>query len=263
MKIYRIQTETSDAQWAESPNGTDFYALSGSLEGFSQTGKLVIAKKVLAPVLPPAIYIVGYNYSNDLAAARADGDRYPVIVMKAVSTVIADGDAIELPDPQISSEVDYEGELAVVIGRSAKNVSTESASDYILGYTIANDLTARDWQRNGAGGQWVRAKNFDTFCPLGPAIVTADSVDLEKGLRIQTWINDELRQDDTTNSMVFPINEVVAHLSAYNTLLPGTVILTGTPSGIGKHQVPPAYLKSGDRIRIEIQALGVLENRVG
>lgn len=263
MNIYRIEMADGHTGFAESTDGIGFFELAGSIAELESTGKQVDVKTVLAPLVPPAIYIVGFNYSDDLPSARAAAGGYPVIVMKAPSTVVAHGDAIELPTHLVSGEVDYEGELAVVIGREAKNVPADKAGDYILGYTVANDLTARDWQRNGAGGQWVRGKNFDTFCPLGPAIVTADSVDPEKGLRLRTWVNGELRQDSSTRAMIFPINAIIAFLSGNNTLQPGTVILTGTPAGTGKQQDPPVYLKSGDSVRVEIEGIGTLENPVG
>ena len=262
MKIHRIETCSGEIRWACSENSEDFYLLNGSLESFTKTREVVTPKKVLSPVVPPAIYIIGHNYAEDVKQARAEAGAYPVVVMKAASTVIACGDSIELPDSATSVQIDYEGELAIVIGKRAKNVPIESVSEHILGYTIANDVTARDWQRSGAGGQWVRAKNFDTFCPLGPSIVTADSLNLNNGLRIRTWLNKTLRQEDTTTSMLFTIEDIVAHLSNSNTLLPGTVILTGTPAGTGKQQDPPIYLKSGDTITIEIGGIGFLKNPV-
>jgi len=262
VKIHRIQTSSGAVRWACSDNSKDFYLLNGSMESFTKTREVVAPKKILPPVVPPAIYIIGYNYAKNVEQARAEAGPYPVVVMKAASTVIATGESIHLPATATSEQIDYEGELAIVIGKRAKDVPTESASEYILGYTIANDVTARDWQNRGAGGQWVRAKNFDTFCPLGPAIVTADSLNLVNGLRIRTWLNKELRQEDTTASMLFTIEQLVAHLSKSNTLLPGTVILTGTPAGTGKQQDPPAYLKSGDSISIEIDGIGVLKNTV-
>ena len=262
MKIHRIETNNGDIRWASSENLKDFYLLNGSIEGFVETTKIVTAKKILPPVIPSAVYIIGYNYAKNVELARADAGTYPVVVMKATSTVISTGDSINLPDPSISEKIDYEGELAIVIGKRAKDVPIDCASEYILGYTIANDVTARDWQTGGAGNQWVRSKNFDTFCPLGPAIVTTDSLNLDNGLTIRTWLNGELRQADTTASMIFTIEELVAHLSMSNTLMPGTVILTGTPAGTGKQQDPPSYLKTGDIITIEIDGLGVLENTV-
>ena len=207
MKFHRIETNKGDVRWASSENYEDFFLLNGSLESFTETKEAVTAKKILPPVIPPAIYIIGYNYAKNIEQARADAGSNPVVVMKASSTIIATGDSINLPDSAISEQVDYEGELAIVIGKRAKDVPVDSASEYILGYTIANDVTARDWQEGGAGNQWVRAKNFDTFCPLGPAIVTADSLNLDKGLMIRTWLNKELRQEDTTASMIFTIEE--------------------------------------------------------
>ena len=262
MKIYRILTGGGDISWACSENNEDFYLLEGSIGSFTETKEIVIVEKILSPVVPPVIYLVGYNYAKNLEEVRAKLGRYPVIVMKAASSVIATEELIHLPKQETSKQIDYEGELAIVIGKHAKDVSTDSAFEYILGYTIANDVTARDLQHSAAGGQWVRAKNFDTFCPLGPAIVTTDSPELNNGLRIRTWINEELRQDDTTSSMLFTISEIVSHLSMSNTLLPGTVILTGTPFGTGKQQNPSKYLKSGDRITIEIDGLGELKNTV-
>lgn len=262
MKIHRIETCSGEIRWACSENSKDFYLLNGSLESFTKTKEVVTPKKILSPVVPPAIYIIGHNYAEDVEQARADTGTHPVVVMKAASTVIANGDSIELPSSETSVQIDYEGELAIVIGKHAKNVPLDSVSEYILGYTIANDVTARDWQSSGAGGQWVRAKNFDTFCPLGPAIVTADSINLKNGLRIRTWLNETLRQEDSTTSMIFTIEDIVAHLSKSNTLLPGTVILTGTPAGTGKQQDPPVYLESGDTINIEIDGIGFLENPV-
>jgi len=262
MKIYRVQTKAGETIYAGSLDDSTLYRLRGTLPNFEMRNEPVSVDKVLQPLVPPAIYIVGYNYAQDLPTARKEAGAYPVIVMKAASTVIANGESIELPTHLISEEVDYEGELAVVIGKTAKNVARENAFDYILGYTVANDLTARDWQRKGAGGQWVRGKNFDTFCPLGPAIVTRDSLDLKAGLILRTWVNGDLRQEDTTNSMIFPVDQLIEFLSGNNTLLPGTVILTGTPFGTGKQQAPPVYLKGGDVVRVEIEGIGVLENPV-
>lgn len=262
MKIHRVETNSGYVRWACSDNSKDFYLLNGSIENFTKTREVIVPKKILPPVVPPAIYVIGYNYAKDVEQARTETGPHPVVVMKAVSTVIATGESIRLPDSATSEQIDYEGELAIVIRKHAKDVPKNSVNEYILGYTIANDITARDWQRNGAGGQWVRAKNFDTFCPLGPAIVTANSLNLADGLQIRTWLNNELRQEDTTASMIFTIDDLVAHLSKGNTLLPGTVILTGTPAGTGKQQDPPAYLKSGDSITIEIDGIGVLQNTV-
>lgn len=262
MRVYRIKTKTGETRWAESKDGENFFALLGGIEAFARTDEKLFPAKILAPVVPPAIYIIGFNYSDDPPGARKSLGPYPVIVMKAASTVVADGDLIEIPGHLSSNEVDYEGELAVVIGRAAKNVSRRDALDHVLGYTVANDLTARDWQRNGAGGQWVRGKNFDTFCPLGPSIVTRDSLDLADGIGLRTWVNGELRQEDSTGSMVFPVEELIEFLSGNNTLLPGTVILTGTPHGTGKQQDRPVYLQSGDVVRVEIDGIGCLTNPV-
>ena len=157
-------------------------------------------------------------------------------------------------------EVDYEAELAVIIGRECKDVSVENALDFVAGYTIANDVTARRWQGKRGGGQWVRSKSFDTFLPLGPFLVPRREVDLKAGLRIRTWHNGDLVQDGTTADMLFDVPALIAFLSQGTTLLPGTVILTGTPAGVGYTR--GVYLKSGDTVRISIDGLGTLFNTV-
>jgi len=260
--IYRIEPASGGAVYAQSLDGASFEILEGSFPELSPTGQTV-SGRVLAPIIPPAIYIVGYNYAGNPLEARKEIGEHPVIVMKASSTVVGQGDAILIPGGLLGSDqVDYEGELAVVIGKSARNVRREDAISHIFGYTIANDVTARDRQKGGAGGQWVRGKNFDSFCPLGPAIVPKEALKAIDDFKIQTWVNDTLRQEDSTASMIFSIPEIIEHLSASNTLLPGTVILTGTPAGTGVKMQPPQFLKVGDRVRIEISGLGVLENPV-
>jgi len=158
--------------------------------------------------------------------------------------------------------VDYECELAVVINRRCKNVSRAEALDYVLGYTCANDVSARDWQRSLGGGQWCQAKSFDTFCPLGPVLVTKDEIPNPNNLRIKTVLNGEVMQDWTTSDMVFDVPTLIEFLSASKTLLPGTVILTGTPHGVGFARKPPVWLKSGDTVSIEIEKIGTLTNPV-
>jgi 2-keto-4-pentenoate hydratase/2-oxohepta-3-ene-1,7-dioic acid hydratase in catechol pathway len=158
--------------------------------------------------------------------------------------------------------VDYECELAIIIGKKATNVSKEDAFDYILGYTCANDVSARDWQRNGGGGQWCRGKTFDTFCPLGPVLVTPDELPNPNALKIKTILNGEAVQDWNTNDMIFDVPTLIAFLSADTTLLPGTVILTGTPQGVGMARKPPLWMKPGDSVTIEIEGIGSLTNPV-
>lgn len=260
-KIYRIQTECGRIVYAESSDAKAFYLLDGLFPDLVRTGEQLASVRILAPILPPVIYVVGYNYSGNPLQARQEIGETPVIVMKAQSTVIGPGEPIVLPRKLCSDKVDYEGELAVVIGKHAKNVSRAQAADFIYGYTVANDVTARDIQKGGAGGQWVRGKNFDSFCPLGPAIVKAEDLDSEP-FKIRTWVDGELRQDDLTSSMIFGICEIIEYLSASNTLLPGTVILTGTPAGTGVKMDPPSFLIAGNQVAVEVSGVGRLENPV-
>jgi 2-keto-4-pentenoate hydratase/2-oxohepta-3-ene-1,7-dioic acid hydratase in catechol pathway len=158
--------------------------------------------------------------------------------------------------------VDYECELAVVIGRTCVNVPRSEALKYVLGYTCANDVSARDWQRNGGGGQWCRGKTFATFCPLGPVLVTADEIPDPNQLQIRTILSGQTMQDWNTNDMIFPVPELIEFLSASTVLEAGTVILTGTPHGVGFAQNPPRFLQPGDSVTIEIERIGSLQNPV-
>ena len=158
--------------------------------------------------------------------------------------------------------VDYECELAVVIGKRAKNVSKENALDYVLGYTCANDVSARDWQSKWGGSQWCRGKTFDTFCPLGPVLVTSDEITNPNTLGIKTILNDDVMQDWNTDDMIFDVPTLIEFLSGSSVLEPGTVILTGTPHGVGFAQDPPRFLKDGDTVTIEIEGIGQLTNPV-
>jgi 2-keto-4-pentenoate hydratase/2-oxohepta-3-ene-1,7-dioic acid hydratase in catechol pathway len=172
--------------------------------------------------------------------------------------VIGDGQAIECP--KISDKVDYEGELALVIGRRCRHVSLDDAPNAIAGFTIVNDVTVRDWQARTP--TWTLGKSFDTHGPMGPWLVTADEIADPHKLTIKTWVDDELRQDANTEQMIFNCYELVAYLSQAMTLEPGDVISTGTPSGVGVRMKPKGYLKPGQRVRIEIDGIGVLSNPV-
>jgi 2-keto-4-pentenoate hydratase/2-oxohepta-3-ene-1,7-dioic acid hydratase in catechol pathway len=219
--------------------------------GFDTTGERVPLGKVgalLAPVIPRSkVVAVGKNYRDHAAEMGGDAPAEPLLFLKPNTAVIGLGDAIILP-PQ-SKQVDYEGELAVVIGKIAKNVPAERAHEYIFGYTVANDVTARDLQK--ADGQWTRAKGFDTFCPLGPVIET----ELDPDAFIRTRVNGELKQDGKISDMVHDIPSIVAYASSVFTLLPGDVILTGTPSGIGP-------IVAGDTVEVEVEGVGSLVNPV-
>jgi len=169
---------------------------------------------------------------------------------------------VEIPTALASDEVDYECELAVVIGKTCKNATVENALDFVLGYTCGNDISARDWQKKKGGGQWCRGKTFDTFAPLGPRLITADELGDPNSLKIGTTVNGEVVQDWNTNDMMFSVPKIIAFLSGSTTLLPGTVVLTGTPHGVGMARKPPLWLKSGDVVSVEIEKIGRLTNPI-
>lgn len=218
--------------------------------GFETTGERVPLTEValLAPVIPRSkVVCIGKNYRDHAAEMGGEAPAEPLMFLKPNTSVIGPGDAIVRPT-RLSSHTDYEGELAVVIGRVAKNVPAERAGEYIFGYTVANDVTARDLQR--ADGQWSRAKGFDTFCPIGPVIET--DLDLDAAV-ITTRVNGEVRQNGPVSDMIHGIPALIAYASAVFTLLPGDLLLTGTPAGIGSFE-------AGDAIDIEIAGIGVLRN---
>jgi 2-keto-4-pentenoate hydratase/2-oxohepta-3-ene-1,7-dioic acid hydratase in catechol pathway len=183
--------------------------------------------------------------------------------MKNPAAVIGPGEPIVLPECcKDKPQVDFEAELAVVIGRAARNVTAKEALSYVKGYTAANDVSARSWQKHAGGGQWVRGKSFDTFCPLGPALITPDEILNPDDLGVSCVLNGETMQESRTSDMIFPVSELIAFLSEDTTLLPNTVILTGTPSGVGFTRRPPVYLKAGDRLETTVEKIGTLGNPV-
>lgn len=237
--------------------------LEGDLRGgFVPTGDFVAEFKLLAPVMPAAVFCTGLNYRRHAEETGARIPEFPVLFMKSPGAVQNPGDPILLPTHLASHEVDYECELAIVIGRTAKNVSRAEAIHHVLGYTCANDVSARDWQKQFGGTQWCRGKTFDTFLPLGPWIVTPDEIPDPNNLRIRTLLNGVPMQDSSTADMIFDVPALVEFYSGSTTLLPGTVILTGTPSGVGMARKPPVWLKDGDSVTVEIEKIGSLTNPV-
>ena len=215
--------------------------------------------RLLAPIpRPPKITCVGLNYRDHAKEGCHAIPEHPVLFSKYPISVIGPGDTIRLP--KASTRVDYEGEFTIVIGKCARNVAKEDALDVVAGYTVMNDVSARDWQKRTS--QWMVGKAFDTFAPMGPALVTKDEVPDPHALPIRTWVNDELRQDSNTSELIFGVNELIAEISQVWTLEPGDVILTGTPSGVGAYWDPPKLLRSGDQVKIEVEGVGVLENPV-
>jgi 2-keto-4-pentenoate hydratase/2-oxohepta-3-ene-1,7-dioic acid hydratase in catechol pathway len=227
--------------------------------------------KLLAPLPRPRrnIFCIGKNYhahakefagSGFDSSAKSGGDipQHPIVFTKVPECVVGTNEPIAMPT-EVSTAIDYEAELAVVIGRGGKRISREQAMQHVWGYTIVNDVTARDWQSRHQ--QWDMGKSFDTFCPMGPWLVSADELD-GAATRVRCWVNDELRQDASTRDLIFDIPKLIETISAGITLYPGDVIATGTPVGVGIGFNPPKYLKTGDVVRIEIDGIGVLENPV-
>lgn len=217
--------------------------------------------KILSPVSPPNVFALGFSYGKHAEETDVKYPEIPVVFMKATSSIIGLQEPIILPKAG-PEEVDYEAELAVVIGKVVKNVSPAKARDYILGYTCANDVSARDWQFHKQKHQWARGKSFDTFCPIGPYIVTADEIENPDNLRIKSILNGTVMQDSNTSDMFFTVAEIVSDLSQSLTLLPGTIIMTGTPEGVGFTREPPVFLRDGDTISVVIEQIGELTNPV-
>jgi 2-keto-4-pentenoate hydratase/2-oxohepta-3-ene-1,7-dioic acid hydratase in catechol pathway len=226
------------------------------------TGERLTIDRLLAPIVPTDILCIGLNYRAHAAESGSQIPQNPMLFIKASNTLNHPGEAIKIP--RRSSMIDYEGELAVVIGRDAKNVSKADAMRYVFGYTIGNDVSARDWQRekNLGGGQFARGKSFDGFCPLGPDIVTADEIKEPDQLMLKTTLNGHVMQNKSTSDMIFDVPTLIESLSSTMTLRAGSVILTGTPEGVGFARTTPVWLKPGDKVAIEIEKIGRLENTV-
>lgn len=226
--------------------------------------------ELLAPIPRPRrnILCVGKNYyahvqeianaGFDTTGSDAEAPTAPIIFSKLPECVIATGVSIR-HDSRVTKELDYEAELAVIIGRRGRSISQVDAMDYVWGYTIINDVTARDLQKNHK--QWLLGKSQDTFCPMGPFAITRDLLDLSD-TSIRCWVNEKLRQDGNTGQLIFGVPSLIESISAGITLYPGDVIATGTPAGVGAGFDPPRYLQAGDRVRIEIPPIGVLDNQV-
>jgi 2-keto-4-pentenoate hydratase/2-oxohepta-3-ene-1,7-dioic acid hydratase in catechol pathway len=215
--------------------------------------------KLLSPIPRPRKFLgIGLNYADHVDETGLEKPEYPMFFTKQSSCVIGHGEAIQVPP--ISEKVDYEGELAFVIGKKCKNVSVENAHDVIAGFTIVNDVTVRDWQFRTP--TWTIGKSFDTHGPMGPWIVTADEIANPHALGLKTWVDNELRQNSNTCYMMFNCYEMIAYLSQAMTLEVGDVITTGTPSGVGVKMKPRGYLKPGQTVKIEIEGIGTLFNSV-
>jgi len=214
---------------------------------------------LLPPVAAPEkIFCIGLNYRDHAIETGAEIPTEPVVFSKFPSTLIGHGDTIRLP--KVSSEVDYEAELVVVVGREGKHIAADQAMQHVFGYTCGHDVSARDWQKGRPGGQWLLGKTFDTFAPVGPALATTAEVQDPSNLQVRMRLNGDLVQDSTTAQLIFGIPQLIAHLSQIVTLRPGDLIFTGTPPGVGAARKPPLFLKPGDRCEVEIESLGTLRN---
>lgn len=263
MRIARVRiSDGTTTHVAIQPDGSA-HAIEGDLFGsFKVTDRMVDVSQRLAPIVPRQIIGIGLNYGHHADEAGMARPEYPVVFHKTLNSVQHPDGPIVLPKGVQCEKTDYECELAVVIGQECKDVPREQALDKVFGYTCANDVSARDWQLDKGGGQWSRGKSFDTFCPLGPVLVTSDELRNPNDLDIRTVLNDEVVQDWRTDDMIFDVADLVSFLSAGTTLLPGTVILTGTPHGVGMAQKPPRWLRAGDRVTVSISGIGELHNEV-
>lgn len=292
MRFATLEIDGRAQPVAVSPDGQGFVPVAALLPGFTGDLTDLIAQvaapalrfgmvsgwqplaghRLLAPIPWPRrnVFCVGKNYHDhaaefansgfDTSAAKGEmAPEFPVIFTKPPSSVIADGDTVQR-FAGITDQLDYEAELTIIIGRPGRGITRENALDHVWGYTIINDVTARDLQQRHR--QWFLGKSMDTFCPMGPWIVTADEVGDPAALDVKCWVNGELRQNANTRDLIFDIPTIIATLSAGITLLPGDVIATGTPAGVGIGFKPPKFLQPGDEMKIAIDRLGTLTNRV-
>jgi 2-keto-4-pentenoate hydratase/2-oxohepta-3-ene-1,7-dioic acid hydratase in catechol pathway len=263
MKIIRYLDRKGELGFGRiDDEGLMFVIRQNGKGGFAATDDPADPGKILSPVDFRCIYCVGLNYKAHAEESGEKPPKHPMIFMKAATAIQNPGSPIVLPRFLRSDMVDYEGELGVVIGRPCKNVTKEEALDYVLGYVCANDVSARDWQKEKGGGQYCRGKTFDTFCPVGPCLVTTDEIPDPSKLTLRTYLNDDVVQESGTDDLIFDVPTLIAFLSGSTTLLPGTLILTGTPSGVGSAQDPRRFLMSGDEVTVEIEGIGKLTNFV-
>ena len=263
MRLIRYQDPQGGIHHAEQrADGTEWQITGDIFGAYEVTNRPAVVAKRLAPIAPAAILCVGLNYRRHAEESKASPPQFPVLFMKTPSAVQNPDDPIVLPRHLRSDEVDYECELAVVIGRRCKNATRENALSHVLGYTCANDVSARDWQIKNGGSQWSRGKTFDTFAPLGPCLVLTDEIPDPAALKIRTHLNGAIMQDWRCDDMIFDVPSLIVFLSGSTTLLPGTVILTGTPHGVGFARKPPVFLQPGDHVTIEIDGIGRLSNPV-
>ena len=263
MRIFRYLDQSGKMGFGRfDKEGTTFLILQKGDGDFEATDQRITPFQFLTPIDFRCIYAIGLNYRAHAEETGLEIPKYPMVFMKAPTAAQNPGDPIVLPRYLRSDKVDFEAELGVVIGRPCKNVKPEEALSYVLGYVCANDVSARDWQKEKGGGQFCRGKTFDTFCPVGPCLATADEIPDPSKLTIRSFVNDDKMQESGTDDMIFDVPTLISFLSGSTTLLPGTLILTGTPSGVGEARDPKRYLVAGDEVTVEIEGVGILTNPV-
>jgi len=263
MKLIRYQDPAGKIHYAaEQPGGANLRVEGDLSAKFRLTQETADVARILAPVVPAMIWCIGQNYRRHADEVGMSSGDFPVVFAKGPNTLQHPSVPIEIPARAGTAELDYEGELVVIIGKTCKDVSRERALDFVAGYTCGNDVSARDWQLKKGGSQWCRGKSFDTFAPLGPCLATPESIPDPSGLRIQTVVNGRVMQDGDTRDMIRDVPALIEFLSQSTTLLPGTAIFTGTPHGVGMAQNPPLWLKDGDEVSIIIDKIGTLTNTV-
>ena len=263
MKIFRHLDQAGKMGFGRfDEKGNTFLIVQKPDGTFEATDRVITPFQLLTPIDFRCIYAVAHNYASHAQESGTSLSKFPTIFMKAPTSVQNPGDPIVIPRFLRSDKVDYEGELGVVIGKPCKNVSSEDALSYVLGYVAANDVSARDWQKEKGGSQFCRGKSFDTFCPVGPCLVTSDELPDPSGLKLTTFVNEEKMQESSTADMIFDVPTLISFLSGSTTLLPGTLILTGTPSGVGESRDPRRFLVPGDEVTVEIEGIGMLTNPV-
>ena len=263
MRIFRYLDQSGKMGFGRFDNEGNTYLILQKGEGdFEATDQRITPFQFLTPIDFRCIYAVGLNYRAHAEETGLEIPKYPMVFMKAPTATQNPGDPIVLPRYLRSDKVDFEAELGVVIGRPCKNVQPEEALSYVLGYVCANDVSARDWQKEKGGGQFCRGKTFDTFCPVGPCLATADEIPDPSKLTIRSFVNADKMQESGIDDMIFDVPTLISFLSGSTTLLPGTLILTGTPSGVGEAKDPKRYLVPGDEVTVEIDGVGILTNPV-
>ena len=264
MKIIRFVTEDQKIAWGTDWDGETASRLDGDVfVDQTDTGQRLKVAQVLPVVWASAIICIGLNYRGHARETGMELPEYPAVFMKNPGAITAHGAPVVIPECCAREpEVDFEAELGVIIKKPAKNLSEENALDYVAGYTCTNDISARRWQKHAGAGQWVKGKSFDSFCPCGPVMVTPDEIRDPQSLDICCRVNGETMQESNTADMVFSVARILAYLSQSCTLMPGTLVLTGTPEGVGYARNPPVFLKPGDRVETEISGIGTLENTV-